>query len=373
MVQLVFVHGVATRAGVPYDQGVALRDRLFREGAFAGRSVDIENPFWGDSAGSLAFGQASLPRGGQQVASFGLLSAAAGEADAPSIASTAARDFGAAVDMLYAVMVEEAAADGRQIESDEFAEFRAAGAYAEATPRPVWVRADMTDDEFVDRLRASMAAASPASYGFLDRVKEAAGVVLDRGRNLVAQGLVALVRDDLNPRVAEFLGDIFVYMRQGARRDAIRSRIADAIGRAHARAVAGGGPLVLVGHSLGGVILYDMLSDPAGAGLPRDLSVDLLLTVGSQPGFFEEMKLFAASDPAVGPHGQVKLATAPPRVARWWNVYDPVDVLAFRCAGIFEGVEDFAFNSVAGVADTHGSYFARPRFHERLRARLANP
>jgi hypothetical protein len=54
----------------------------------------------------------------------------------------------------------------------------------------------------------------------------------------------------------------------------------------------------------------------------------------------------------------------------WWNVYDPVDLLSFRCEPIFQDVRDFEFSSATGLIDAHTSYFKRPRFYARLRQRL---
>jgi hypothetical protein len=119
---------------------------------------------------------------------------------------------------------------------------------------------------------------------------------------------------------------------------------------------------VAIGHSLGGVILYDML---AGRAPELDgVEVDLFVSVGSQPALFQEMSLFGATVAAPGK------APRPDAVAHWWNVYDPVDLLSFRCEPVFEDVEDFEFSSVAGLIDAHGSYFKRPRFHARLHERL---
>ncbi|MBO9579676.1 MAG: hypothetical protein J7498_02150 [Sphingobium sp.] len=267
------------------------------------------------------------------------------------------------------MLIETAASQNRQLDAEEYAEMQAAAAYADANPAPAWVKADMTDTDFIDALRAHLQVDVPRPYGLLDRLKAAAGAVLDRGRNLASAGILGLTRDKLNPAAAKFIGDVFVYLRAGPVRIDIRQRIVTALLAARADADAKAEPLIVVGHSLGGVILYDLLTDPAGAGLPPGFGIDILLTVGSQPGFFEELKLFAASDPAIPSSGR-PLALKPAAVAHWWNVYDPVDVLSFRCQGIFEGVEDFMFSSMTGVIDAHTSYFMRPRFFERLRARL---
>jgi hypothetical protein len=369
MPQLVFVHGVANRQHAGFDAELAAQDELFRQGAFGG-DVTIRNPFWGDLGASFAWDQASLPRFGDAAVSFALLGGG-GQADGegPSLAALAEQDFGAAVDTLYVVLLEEE--EGAEPESDMVEEFMRAAQYAEDNPNPDWVSADMSDDEFIDTLREQAAAERPASYGLVDKLKEAAGAVVDRGRNLVSTGLLAVMRDDINPLVANFVGDVFVYLKDGPRRNEIRQRIAADLIAAYQAASAGDGALVVIGHSMGGVILLDMLTDPAGAGLPPDFEIDVLMTVGSQPGFFEELKLFAASDEARRKGAQVSLASKPAAARHWWNVYDPVDVLAFRCKGIFEGVEDFTFNSVTGVISAHTTYFKRPRFHARLKARLA--
>ena len=92
--------------------------------------------------------------------------------------------------------------------------------------------------------------------------------------------------------------------------------------------------------------------------------VDLFVSVGSQPALFQEMSLFGAAVAAPGK------ASKPNAVAHWWNVYDPVDLLSFRCEPVFAGVEDFEFSSAAGLIDAHGSYFKRPIFYARLYERL---
>ena len=58
-----------------------------------------------------------------------------------------------------------------------------------------------------------------------------------------------------------------------------------------ARAGAPNEPLVVIGHSLGGVISMDLLSH-----FRTDIDVDLFVTIGSQVAHFEEMKLYHASD-----------------------------------------------------------------------------
>src|SRR3546814_6659330 len=102
-----------------------------------------------------------------------------------------------------------------------------------------------------------------------------------------------------------------------------------------------------------------MLQDPQGAGLPADLRVEALFTVGSQPGLFRSV---GALGGATGPGGHTP---KPACVNAWFNVFDPIDPLAFRADPIFSGVQDLAFDSVTGLVSAHTTYFERPQFYAR--------
>lgn len=373
MVQLVFVHGVNTRDDDRnYAKGVANRDQLFRLVAFATRASQIENPVWGDQAQTWAWDQECLPAKAtrKKVESFSLMD---GFATAPAkpnespLPALAAKDLPAAVDLLYVAMVEQATLTGKALSPDQIADFAAAARQFEAWPEagdpPTAILAD--DDALVAAIRQ----VAPSSYGLVDDLRNAAGRVVDKARNLASTGVVDLFRDDVNPMIGRFVGDVFVYLKEGDKREAIRGRIRPALTAARARADAAGEALVVMGHSMGGVILYDMLSDPGGAGLPDGFRVDVLATVGSQVGLFEEMKLYASSSPAYSKALNAKVPM-PARVKSWMNVFDPVDVLSYRCEPIFEGVKDYVFSSATGLASAHTAYFRRPQFHARLKARL---
>jgi pimeloyl-ACP methyl ester carboxylesterase len=122
------------------------------------------------------------------------------------------------------------------------------------------------------------------------------------------------------------------------------------------------GPLVVVAHSMGGNIAYDILSH-----FRPDLHIDTLVTVGTQVGLFEELKLFASSNRDL-PTPAVPRLPALPNVDRWINVVDRGDVLAYRADPIFDGVDDYEYPSDAPWA--HGAYFRQPNFHERLASRV---
>ncbi|MCP1835666.1 pimeloyl-ACP methyl ester carboxylesterase [Bradyrhizobium sp. USDA 4532] len=371
MDQLVFVHGVNTRKGEGYDLEVDNRDRLFKEAAWAGAPVNIRNVYWGDLGAQFGYDLACLPSNGPKAASFGLLGSVATPAtvlQAQPLSGLASTDFGAMVDAIFVALIDEAEAAGKPLTGDQIAKFRTAGDYAvnNAVAAPSWASGASSDQLIVSELRKRVAPTAAVSFGLSDDIASAAKSLADRARNLVSSGIAPIIRDGASPLVARFLGDIFVYLYDRgtpSKRVKIREIIANDVNAAATEAKKQGGKVVLIGHSLGGVILRDMLGDPL-SGLDQNIRIDLLATVGSQPGLFQEMSLLGNLTKA--PQKVSLVAT----VGSWWNVYDPVDLLSFRCAPMFQDVTDFEFSSVAGLIDAHTSYFKRPRFYARLRERL---
>jgi hypothetical protein len=369
MHQLVFVHGVNTRKDGNYDLEMGNRDKLFGQTAGAGLPLNIRNPYWGDSAAHFTHDLDCLPSKGPKSATFsltGAMTTPAAVAQTQPLSTLAAVDFGAAVDAIFVSMIEKAEAAGKPLTDEQIAKFSAAGDYAvnNASAPPLWTTTASSDQVIVAELRKRFDPAAPATFGLGDDIADAAKELADRARNLVSSGIAPMIRDAASPLLARFLGDIFVYLYgDGSSRAKIREAISKDINAAAADAKNQGGKLVLIGHSLGGVILYDMLRDPA-SGLDSGIKVDLLATVGSQPGLFQEMGLIGTVVQAP------QKAARAPTVDVWWNVYDPVDLLSFRCEPIFQDVLDYEFSSATGLIDAHTSYFKRPRFYARLRQRL---
>jgi pimeloyl-ACP methyl ester carboxylesterase len=120
--------------------------------------------------------------------------------------------------------------------------------------------------------------------------------------------------------------------------------------------------LVVVGHSLGGVIAYDLLT-----AFRPDIEVDLLVTVGSQVALLEELTLLASpSDPSV-PGRDTPRVPRPPNLRAWLNVFDETDLLGFQAGSVFEGVSDHRYQTGA-IIGAHGRYLDGLRFHRRLLA-----
>ena len=367
MTHLVFVHGVATRSEASgYVQAVANRDCLFRKVLFRDPELKIHNPVWGDlvlpieeqvyntnrGIGSFSLGTAAQATGG------GLLTGGAATGDNYDLASVARAKPAVALDALFAQLIEDYDAKGQPIPPEDLEAFaKAAHAItADEAAGSNQIAVDGTEALIGSpasdaALLQNMAAAStqPAAYGITSAIGDAIAKVTGRVRNIASRLAFDPLADKARPYVGLFLGDVFTYLRDGTRRVSIRDTIRTALLAAHvARAP--------------GEKLVDMLCSPTAAGLPDDFRVDSLFTVGSQPGLFQALGLFLpASEDRIG---------RPACVARWYNVFDPVDPLAFRADPIFAGVEDLRFDSITGLASAHTTYFKRPQFHARARQRL---
>lgn len=367
LTQLVFVHGVATRAGVDYDTTVRNRTRLFTDTVFENANVQILNPYWGGESPTIdqsVFATASAdnsfslnidrPAGGQD----GVGQTVPG--NDLSIVAIGSQSPVTAIDAILSGAVDTADREARQLNDEEVAAFKKAVNLIDED------RADSlfagTPDEVViaKRLRNDD---EPRAFGLVSKIGEAVTAATDKVKNAVST-VGSKVLKSYSPAVGVFLGDVFVYLNEGETREAIRAIVLKDLQAAYVAAKAKGEPVVLVGHSLGGVILTDILSDPKGAGLPDDFKVAVFFTVGSQPGFFAALELIAKKKNPTGE--RLKLDC----VGAWYNVFDPIDPFAFRADGHFKDVEDVEFDSVTGLMAAHSAYFTRPQFYARFRARL---
>jgi hypothetical protein len=397
---LVFVHGVNTREDEKYHENQRVRDDYFRRfalGALAPdpQSVSIENPFWGGHAGHFYWNHASLPTDNYEA--FGSDSSvfeeiigevvSGVEADPNSILLDVAQEsFSRAVDAVWA-----AAAFTDKEQDPAPLTFMAVKAvdYAEANPHPAWLAQVSDDDAFLDRLLEEidrwnpLTTAPPAnaieieSFGSPEiwnrikkaghNVRNAARDLSDRATRVVVDPLVPLVRPWMHHRFSLFLGDVFAYLDQRGNRGSegdIVTIMQDAIRRAIAGKQSADDQVVIIAHSMGGNIAYDILSY-----FSPDLKCDLFVTVGSQVGLFEELKLFRSSKNTI-PSLTQKQVLKPRNVKRWLNVIDRSDFLAYSTSRIFAEVPDLEFSTETSPLGAHSMYFYRPQFHQRLRARI---
>ncbi|MFJ3839004.1 hypothetical protein ACWGHM_30225 [Streptomyces sp. NPDC054904] len=397
---LVHVHGIANRQGRAYRRRERLRDALFQRFALAaiggGGSDIVLNPYWGGLAGALSHGGASFPGTGgyesfgpaeeefdEVSALSGLLALefATGRAVPPEryVLETARRSFTDAVDLLLlaagAVEHNSSAAELAELAS-HLLELPDSSGPQDAS----WLDAADDDRQLLELLRARVGEGPPSeadtdadaeseweSFGWLSDGWAALGrgiTGLRRAQSADALApAVRLLRRLYPHAVPRSMGDIAAYLTHRGTPDApgpVPARIIEALDAAVAGKI-GGLPLVVVAHSLGGVIAYDVLSH-----FRPDIEVDVLVTVGSQVGLFEELGVLASAGSA-RPSG-CGSNTVPAGIRQWLNVVDLNDPLAFLAGPVFDRVSDYRYTS--GAPWAHGAYLRQSSFHARLAGHL---
>jgi subtilisin family serine protease len=104
-----------------------------------------------------------------------------------------------------------------------------------------------------------------------------------------------------------WLRDVHEFFYVQERREAMRNSVLE-------RLTVGGGPFVIIGHSQGSMIAYDVLVDLAS----KEANVPLFLTMGSPLGLKEVQDQFRR-------FRKVKGLKVPSCVGQWVNVADPLD------------------------------------------------
>lgn len=182
-----------------------------------------------------------------------------------------------------------------------------------------------------------------------------AAAVLGRlAMRVTTQPLLNAWRGSLTVGATPALGDILRYQARGA----------DLRAFLHERITAEPGPTVLIGHSLGGIALVDLLALAAARGEPVP-GVELLVTVGSQAPFLYELGALAGVVPGT------KLPYAFPR---WLNVYDRQDVLSYLAEPVFPGdprVSDQEIGSRQPFPACHSAYWKQDSLYARIEQAVA--
>lgn len=186
---------------------------------------------------------------------------------------------------------------------------------------------------------------------------------------------VTAIRRPLEVFLPTFLGDVLTYLTTRGTSDApgpIPLRVLETLDVAQFAAGSRQEPLVVLTHSMGGQILYDLLTHfIPRMSEHRDIRVDFWCATASQVGLFEELKLFLASDPATGADAGTQAPRPPAQhLGGWWNVWDHADLLSFRAAGIFEGVDDGPFFAAGTLATDHNRYLDSAPLYRALAARI---
>jgi hypothetical protein len=241
---------------------------------------------------------------------------------------------------------------------------------------------DLLEQELIERFR-TLASAHVAAAARPERTRDVLGggwggklrEATDRVREFFARAAQApsripsvlalrLTRGALHPVITRFSGDVFEYLlRRGNAQSPgpiVRTVLAS-IDAALARRPDE--PLIVITHSMGGNIFYDILTH-----YRPNLEAEVWVSVGGQVGLFEEMKLFHESDLSI--KTPRKIDQLGRRVRCWLNVYDPADPAAFLAAPVFQNVKDIPFSTGAGDYHTHLNYFKRLRLYASLHSEL---
>lgn len=144
-------------------------------------------------------------------------------------------------------------------------------------------------------------------------------------------------RGTISDAVAPAAGDILLYLARGERLRAFVQQSVSDLGR---------GPVVLVAHSLGGIICVDVLIRQA---IPE---VSGLITVGTQAPLLYEIGAL----PSLGPTEPL-----PGHFPPWLNIYDRRDLLSYVGARVFPNqVKDIEVRNGQPFPQSHSAYWSNP-------------
>jgi hypothetical protein len=404
----VFIHGVNTRAGAAYDKGVAARHQLLSQTTFPqlafshGNQLKFFDPYWGGAGAVPLWKNRSMPRYGVNFAAMGSAEGAVVDTISTSI------DFGkdekaavlkiakkngltAALDVLVLQVVREG-------ESDQgLREISKAGsailAYAKNNEYPEWLNEVEDDETFVYKLGREVekreAPTDSAAMGLGDvweRLKESAGRIGSSVDDKTSELIVRAAREKIQEQATLFLGDAFVYFNNRwtnadaggaaiAKRDGLVSgKIPNIVLQALIDAEKGKSNddpyLIVMAHSMGGNIIYDLCTDFLKHVVP-EIKVDLLITVGSQFSMFQEINMFKGVKlrEVIGDDTRI---SKPACIKHWINCFDKNDIFGYNASAVFKDVQDFEYDTGFGVGGAHGGYFERFSFYDRLGKRIGD-
>jgi len=382
---IVFIHGVNNRDDAAYKENELARNGFFKEIVcpVLGLNPDkvrLSSPYWGGHGVTFTWNMASLPNPSDNFERFGgnaeeeafgrtvVVCAGSHLNSQLSVVENAKNDLPEVIDALYASAM--AGAKTEEEARDLAKSYELAVSYVANNPSPAWLTTAV-ESNFVDQFNYEASASREEAFGagdLLQSLKEGfsrlGNALPDAGTALAGR----FARRQLNATVTRFAGDAFTYLTRRGTKDApgdIVRIVRDALREAHASKNAEDDKLIVIAHSFGGEILYDILTY-----FDTQLEIDCLLTVGSQVGLFEEMKLYTQSRDDIPPNPPEGRVQKPAKLKRWMNIFDLNDVLSYRAEPIFAGVSDFSYDTGYSSFSAHGGYFMRPSFYKRLAARL---
>lgn len=175
------------------------------------------------------------------------------------------------------------------------------------------------------------------------------GALSGLAKRILTKVAVAHRRTFTEP-ASDFVRDIAYYLAHGPK---VRDYIAAAV-REH----EGRKPVVLLGHSLGGIACVDLLS------LDPTVPADLLVTAGSQSPMLYLMGALQALRPTTPPTGKP--------FTPWLNAYNREDLMSFCAERVFPHADvwDVAVDARVPFPDSHSAYWAQDVLYESIAKHL---
>ncbi|MBD2616245.1 hypothetical protein H6G94_34230 [Nostoc punctiforme FACHB-252] len=228
-----------------------------------------------------------------------------------------------------------------------------------------------------------------------DLIPEAGKKLIDLPGYLFGR-VVDPLRRPLNENVTLFLGDIFFYLARRGTADnpgKITTQLLEKLIEAHNIKIETGEPLIVFSHSMGGQLVYDIISYylPKISQIPgneklKDISIDFWCAAASQVGLFKEMKVFKQDDDGstaqskqdfleldlgvatwkdeIEPIEQIDFPSQHLKI--WWNLWDDSDYLSFTVEPFIKEVFDDLYDSGKSPAQSHTSHFDDPDFYKQF-------
>jgi hypothetical protein len=207
------------------------------------------------------------------------------------------------------------------------------------------------------------------------------------------------LRKPLNEGVTLFIGDVFFYLAKRGTAEKpgeITKQLLNKLIEAHKIKKKTGEPLIVFSHSMGGQLVYDMVSYylPKMSQMPeyeeyKDICIDFWCAAASQVGLFKEMQVFKEDDDGSSTENKqefleldlgrrfwddrdyyekpINKVNFPSKHLKiWWNLWDDSDYLSFTVEPFVKEVFDDLYDSGKSPAHSHTSHFDDPDFYREL-------
>ncbi|MBX9691191.1 MAG: hypothetical protein K2Z81_02335 [Cyanobacteria bacterium] len=404
---LFFVHGVSTRSAHPdYEKDTKARNEFFSQLTMPAylhgkTSALINNPYWGDKGANPLWGNGSLPRPDDAVEQLGpenfdLLHLIGPRPEGATASNSVLqiarqRSLVEATDILFAESSKHLNLDAEKRGNTA----RVIVSYALANPNPSWVTDAKlkNNDDFINELRRQAEQFDKETYetfgasDFWEELKESAQRLGDFVPRITSKTAVDLARNGLQEKLSLFLGDAFVYWhnrwvpkageigkveKDGNIPGPIARIVMDALIDAYSTAKTSpiDNKLIVVAHSMGGNIVYDLCTD-FFVRYDKPFEIDVFITVGSQVAMFQEIDMFRGVSIPNRVDPKITRIDKPKNIKSWLNIYDKNDVVSFCTERVLNGVTDHPYDTGFDTIRAHTGYFSRASFYKRLGLRIA--